>query len=78
MGFVRGLSSFQLFGGNLFLSPSAQPLTTASPLGYRIHGATEPETIGVNVSSECDRMISQDIAHLYTRASIGTGVIVLA
>lgn len=47
-------------------------------LGYRIHGTTEPETIGGNVSSGCIRMINQDIIHLYSRAAIGTLVIVLA
>ncbi len=47
-------------------------------LGYRIHGTTEPETIGTNVSSGCIRMINQDIVHLFTRASVGTRVIVLA
>lgn len=46
-------------------------------LGYRIHGTTEPETIGTHVSSGCIRMINQDIAHLYTRAAIGTRVVVL-
>ncbi|MGO9773214.1 MAG: L,D-transpeptidase [Roseiarcus sp.] len=47
-------------------------------LGYRIHGTTEPETVGTNVSSGCIRMINQDIAHVYTRAAIGTRVIVLS
>lgn len=47
-------------------------------LGYRIHGTLEPETIGTNVSSGCIRMINQDIVHLYTRAAVGTRVIVLA
>ncbi|MCO5085665.1 MAG: L,D-transpeptidase [Methylobacteriaceae bacterium] len=47
-------------------------------LGYRIHGTTEPETIGTNVSSGCIRMVNQDIVHLYTRASVKTRVIVLA
>ena len=47
-------------------------------LGYRIHGTTEPETIGSNVSSGCIRMINQDIIHLYSRAAIGTPVIVMA
>ena len=46
-------------------------------LGYRIHGTTEPETIGTNVSSGCIRMVNQDIVHLYTRASVKTPVIVL-
>jgi lipoprotein-anchoring transpeptidase ErfK/SrfK len=46
-------------------------------LGYRIHGTTEPETIGTNVSSGCIRMVNQDIANLYPRTSIGTQVVVL-
>ena len=46
-------------------------------LGYRIHGTTEPDTIGANVSSGCIRMINQDIAHLYARVSKGTPVTVL-
>ena len=46
-------------------------------LGYRIHGTTEPETIGSNVSSGCVRMVNQDIIHLYSRAPEGTTVIVL-
>lgn len=47
-------------------------------LGYRIHGTTEPETIGTNVSSGCIRMVNQDIIHLYGRAPAGTDVTVLA
>ena len=47
-------------------------------LGYRIHGTTEPKTVGTNVSSGCIRMINQDIAHVYTRAAIGARVIVLS
>jgi lipoprotein-anchoring transpeptidase ErfK/SrfK len=43
-----------------------------------IHGTTEPETVGTNVSSGCIRMVNQDIAHVYTRAAIGTRVIVLS
>jgi lipoprotein-anchoring transpeptidase ErfK/SrfK len=46
-------------------------------LGYRIHGTTEPETIGTEVSSGCIRMINQDIANLYARVAIGTPVVVL-
>ncbi len=49
----------------------------AHDLGYRIHGTTEPETIGTNVSSGCIRMINQDIAHLYARVAKGTPVTVL-
>ncbi len=46
--------------------------------GYRIHGTTEPETIGTNVSSGCIRMVNQDVIHLYGRAAEGTPVAVLA
>ena len=46
-------------------------------LGYRIHGTTEPETIGTNVSSGCIRMVNQDIIHLYGRTPMGTDVTVL-
>jgi len=45
---------------------------------YRIHGTTEPMSIGTNASSGCIRMISQDVKELYRRAPIGTRVIVLA
>jgi len=47
-------------------------------LGYRIHGTTEPWTIGSDVSSGCIRMINQDVIHLYGRAPDGTPVVVLA
>jgi lipoprotein-anchoring transpeptidase ErfK/SrfK len=46
-------------------------------LGYRIHGTTEPETIGTYVSSGCIRMCNQDIINLYPRVSLGTRVLVL-
>jgi lipoprotein-anchoring transpeptidase ErfK/SrfK len=45
--------------------------------GYRIHGTTEPETIGSDVSSGCIRMVNQDVIHLYQRAPDGTKVVVL-
>ena len=44
---------------------------------YRIHGTTEPQTIGRNVSSGCIRMINQDAIHLYNRVPNGTVVRVL-
>ncbi|MBR0902692.1 L,D-transpeptidase [Bradyrhizobium liaoningense] len=34
---------------------------------FRIHGTTEPETIGSAVSSGCIRLINQDIVDLYSR-----------
>jgi lipoprotein-anchoring transpeptidase ErfK/SrfK len=46
-------------------------------LGYRIHGTTEPGTVGTNVSSGCVRMVNQDICYLYGRAPEGTRVVVL-
>jgi lipoprotein-anchoring transpeptidase ErfK/SrfK len=44
---------------------------------YRIHGTTEPHTIGTSVSSGCIRMINQDAIDLYNRVPIGTEVKVL-
>jgi lipoprotein-anchoring transpeptidase ErfK/SrfK len=46
--------------------------------GYRIHGTTEPETIGTNVSSGCIRMVNQDVIHLYGRTTQSNRVLVLA
>jgi lipoprotein-anchoring transpeptidase ErfK/SrfK len=43
---------------------------------YRIHGSNEPETIGTAVSSGCIRMANEDVIDLYTRAKVGTKVIV--
>jgi len=44
---------------------------------YRIHGTTEPWTVGTNVSSGCIRMINQDAIDLYSRTTVGAQVIVL-
>jgi lipoprotein-anchoring transpeptidase ErfK/SrfK len=44
---------------------------------FRIHGTTEPHTIGTSVSSGCIRMINQDAIHLYDRVPVGTQVKVL-
>jgi lipoprotein-anchoring transpeptidase ErfK/SrfK len=43
---------------------------------YRIHGSNEPETIGTAVSSGCIRMTNDDVMDLYTRAKVGTKVVV--
>jgi lipoprotein-anchoring transpeptidase ErfK/SrfK len=45
---------------------------------FRIHGTTEPLSIGKNASSGCIRMVNQDVVELYRRAPIGSRVIVLA
>jgi lipoprotein-anchoring transpeptidase ErfK/SrfK len=44
---------------------------------YRIHGTTEPWTIGGDVSSGCIRMVNADVIDLYDRVKIGAKVIVL-
>jgi lipoprotein-anchoring transpeptidase ErfK/SrfK len=44
---------------------------------YRIHGTTEPFSIGKSVSSGCIRMINQDAIDLYARVSVGARVVVL-
>jgi lipoprotein-anchoring transpeptidase ErfK/SrfK len=43
---------------------------------FRIHGTSEPWTIGHNVSSGCIRMVNADVTDLYSRAPVGTRVIV--
>jgi lipoprotein-anchoring transpeptidase ErfK/SrfK len=45
---------------------------------YRIHGTTEPMSIGKNASSGCIRMINQDVKELYRRVPTGSRVVVLA
>ncbi|MBN9017562.1 MAG: L,D-transpeptidase [Rhizobiales bacterium] len=44
---------------------------------YRIHGTSEPWTIGRAVSSGCIRMRNEDVSDLYERVKVGTKVIVL-
>jgi lipoprotein-anchoring transpeptidase ErfK/SrfK len=43
----------------------------------RIHGTTEPWTIGQAVSNGCFRMVNEHVEDLYERAPVGTKVIVL-
>ena len=43
---------------------------------YRIHGTSEPHTIGRAVSSGCIRMRNEDVEDLYSRVDIGTKVVV--
>ncbi len=45
---------------------------------YRIHGTNQPWTIGQNLSSGCFRMMNKDVEDLYSRASKGTKVVVVA
>ncbi|WP_042001562.1 L,D-transpeptidase [Streptomyces sp. AcH 505] len=44
---------------------------------FRIHGTTEPETIGHAVSSGCIRLMNQDVIDLYSRVKLGTHVVVI-
>jgi len=44
---------------------------------FRLHGTTEPETIGTAVSSGCIRLFNQDIIDLYNRVPLGTRVTVV-
>lgn len=44
---------------------------------YRIHGTSEPWTIGLSVSSGCIRMVNEDVMDLYNRVGIGAKVVVL-
>jgi lipoprotein-anchoring transpeptidase ErfK/SrfK len=44
---------------------------------YRIHGTSEPWTIGTNVSSGCIRLRNADVGDLYGRVKVGAKVVVL-
>jgi lipoprotein-anchoring transpeptidase ErfK/SrfK len=44
---------------------------------FRLHGTTEPYTIGTNVSSGCIRLMNQDIIDLYSRVPVGAKVVVI-
>ncbi len=44
---------------------------------FRIHGTTQPQTIGTSVSNGCIRMLNEHVADLYNRVPIGTVVTVL-
>lgn len=43
---------------------------------YRIHGTSEPWTIGTEASSGCIRMFNEDVIDLYDRVDVGATVIV--
>lgn len=44
---------------------------------YRIHGTTEPWTIGKAVSNGCIRMINEHVEDLYERIPVGAQVVVV-
>lgn len=45
---------------------------------YRIHGTTEPWTIGKAVSNGCIRMVNDHVEDLYERVPVGTRVLVVS
>ena len=45
--------------------------------GYRIHGTSQPWTIGLDVSSGCIRLNNDDVTDLYSRVAMGAKVIVM-
>jgi lipoprotein-anchoring transpeptidase ErfK/SrfK len=66
--------------------PAYMPGGPDNPLGaralyigstlYRIHGTSEPWTIGQAVSSGCIRMVNDDVIDLYERVHVGALVVV--
>jgi lipoprotein-anchoring transpeptidase ErfK/SrfK len=66
--------------------PAYMPGGPDNPLGaralyigstlYRIHGTSEPWTIGQAVSSGCIRLTNEDVTDLYERVRVGAQVIV--
>jgi lipoprotein-anchoring transpeptidase ErfK/SrfK len=54
----------------------ARALYIANTL-YRIHGTSEPDSIGKFVSSGCVRMLNADVEDLYERVQVGAKVVVL-
>jgi lipoprotein-anchoring transpeptidase ErfK/SrfK len=66
--------------------PAYMPGGPDNPLGaralyigstlYRLHGTSEPWTIGQAVSSGCIRLTNEDIIDLYDRARVGALVVV--
>jgi lipoprotein-anchoring transpeptidase ErfK/SrfK len=43
---------------------------------YRIHGTSEPDTIGKAVSSGCFRLVNADVIDLYNRVHVGAKVVI--
>ncbi len=66
--------------------PAFMPGGPENPLGaramylgntvYRIHGTTQPWSIGGAVSSGCIRMMNDEVIDLYNRAKVGATVVV--
>ena len=43
----------------------------------RIHGTTQPWTIGTAASNGCFRMVNEHVMELFSRVTVGTQVVVL-
>jgi len=43
---------------------------------YRVHGTSDPASIGLSVSSGCVRLINQDVIDLYNRVPVGSEIVV--
>lgn len=83
----RDPEEYERFIGNT----DAQPGGPDNPLGsralylfqngvdtyFRIHGTTEPRSIGRSVSNGCIRMLDEHVRDLYERVPLGTVVTVL-
>lgn len=83
----RSPSTYARFKDNSYVQPGGP----GNPLGaralylfqngidtyFRIHGTTEPESIGRSVSNGCIRMLNAHVIDLYERVPVGTTVTVL-
>jgi lipoprotein-anchoring transpeptidase ErfK/SrfK len=86
-GIGVGRDGFQWSGTHRITRKAEWPGWTRNPLGaralyigstlYRIHGTSEPWTIGRAVSSGCIRLTNDDVIHLYDRVKVGAKVVVL-
>jgi lipoprotein-anchoring transpeptidase ErfK/SrfK len=70
---VRGLPSYMAGGPDNPLGARAMYLGSTL---YRIHGTSEPNTIGTAVSSGCFRLVNDDVIDLYNRVNVGATVII--
>ncbi|MDE2446376.1 MAG: L,D-transpeptidase [Alphaproteobacteria bacterium] len=66
--------------------PAFMPGGTENPLGaralyigntdFRVHGTTQPWSIGQAVSSGCIRMLNENVIELYDRVKVGAKIVV--
>jgi lipoprotein-anchoring transpeptidase ErfK/SrfK len=70
---VPGLPAFMPGGPNNPLG--ARAMYIGSTL-YRLHGTSEPWTIGQAVSSGCIRLTNEDVIDLYNHVAVGATVVV--